>query len=523
MTLIFNPRWSRYIEKKKGETPPIQFNKKIEKFSCSFFRFSLSLYLCLSNIGRVLLDCNFPSMVVSIPLIPYPLISQVLHTPFPNFPSSSSLSSPKPPQILLQTPTAGRSLFSTRPLEPSTNLMTENLPIARCLLKEYIKEVCWECWLERGQERKWSIRESNDYDVTGGDSGVSGGKGNVKGKGGGKGKGKDIGGIRWFCSSECRTVWRERVGKIGREASRLGEIMIKEGKERKIPSSVEEEDLIEPERSITLEELEESWQLALIAGEEIIRLRTDVLVGGGKLKNNVKLARKLVEGLNQFDDEDMVRFLIEGFISRYLELHPSPTSPSTTSSVLISPLPTPRWNSLCSLVPSLAMYLSISTGNLSLLSNIRMYHSFLLHLPLELLEVITSYTISIILSRDLGNSFGTSEEFEGGAPPSLSSSSLLSSPSLDSTIVGRGQQVGFALYPILSFYNHSCSPNIIKKRTGTTYFFSTIPTRIVEEGEELCISYLGGEERSLSRVERRDKLREGWGFDCCCIRCENEM
>lgn len=469
-------------------------------------------------------------MVVPIPLIPYPLISQVLHTPFPILSSSSSsfkLSSPAattPPQVLLQTETAGRSLFSTRPLEPSTKLMTENLPIARCLLKEYIKEVCWECWLERGQERKWSFRESDDYDVTGGGGGVSGGKGkgNVKGKGGGKGKGKDIGGIRWFCSIECRTIWRERVGKIGREASRLGEIMIKEGKERKIHSSVEEEDLIEPERSITLEELEESWQLALIAGEEIIRLRSDVLAGGGKVKNNEKLARKLVEGLNQFDDEDMVRFLIEGFISRYLEVHPSP-SPSTPSSLLISPLPTPRWNSLCSLVPSLAMYLSISTGNLSLSSNIRMYHSFLLHLPLELLEVITPDTILIILSRDLGNSFGTWEAFEGGAPPSPSPSSLLSSPSLDSTIVGRGQQVGFALYPILSFYNHSCSPNIIKKRTATTYFFSTIPTRIVDEGEELCISYLGGEERSLSRVERRDKLREGWGFDCCCIRCENEM
>lgn len=478
----------------------------LKTFPSSFFSFSyLHLPLCI-----ILFLVEYTTMALPIPLTTYPLISQVLHTPLPilspSYSSSPSSSQTTPPYTLLQTATAGRSLFSTRSLEPSTNLMIENLPVARCLLKEYIKEVCWECWLERGQERKWSVRESDDYFTVDGYE--------IEEKLKGKGKGKDVGGIRWFCTVECRTIWRERVGRVGREVSRMGEVMIKEGKERKvsIPDEEELEDL-EPERSLTLEEVEEAWQLALIAGQEIIRLRNDTQGG----KRNEKLARKLVEGLKEFDDEDMVRFLLEGFISLYLELHPPITVPASES-LQLSPATTPCWNSLCSLVPSLAMYLTIPTGNLSLASNIRMYHSFLLHLPLEILEVVTPYTILVILSRDLGNSFGTWEEFEGGAPPPSSSPSI----DLTTTIIGRGQQVGFALYPPLSFYNHSCSPNVVKKRTGTIWNFSTIP-RMVEKGEELCISYLGGEERVLSRDERRKKLQEGWGFECCCTRCESEM
>jgi SET and MYND domain-containing protein len=43
---------------------------------------------------------------------------------------------------------------------------------------------------------------------------------------------------------------------------------------------------------------------------------------------------------------------------------------------------------------------------------------------------------------------------------------------------------------------------------------------VVGVGEELCISYLSGEERGMGRVKRRERLRATWGFECGCGRCE---
>lgn len=44
----------------------------------------------------------------------------------------------------------------------------------------------------------------------------------------------------------------------------------------------------------------------------------------------------------------------------------------------------------------------------------------------------------------------------------------------------------------------------------------------MEKGEELCISYMGGDEVELDLRERRKRLSETWVFECGCIRCEME-
>lgn len=82
------------------------------------------------------------------------------------------------------------------------------------------------------------------------------------------------------------------------------------------------------------------------------------------------------------------------------------------------------------------------------------------------------------------------------------------------------EYLGYAVYPEASYFNHSCSPNIVKQRNGSIWEFRA--SRSISDGEECCITYLSGDERTLSAQERRARLTEIWGFECMCQRCKNE-
>ncbi|WPG97787.1 Hypothetical protein R9X50_00056800 [Acrodontium crateriforme] len=82
------------------------------------------------------------------------------------------------------------------------------------------------------------------------------------------------------------------------------------------------------------------------------------------------------------------------------------------------------------------------------------------------------------------------------------------------------EYMGYSLYPAASYFNHSCSPNIVKKRVGREWEFSS--ARDIEVGEECCITYLGGDEKDLTVDERRTRLSDVWGFKCMCTRCSTE-
>lgn len=77
--------------------------------------------------------------------------------------------------------------------------------------------------------------------------------------------------------------------------------------------------------------------------------------------------------------------------------------------------------------------------------------------------------------------------------------------------------LGYGLWPAASYWNHSCAPNVRKRREGREWVFWA--ARDVECGEELCISYLGGDEGGMEAGARIGQLREWWGFDCECGRC----
>nr|POE59271.1 putative protein lysine methyltransferase set6 [Quercus suber] len=83
------------------------------------------------------------------------------------------------------------------------------------------------------------------------------------------------------------------------------------------------------------------------------------------------------------------------------------------------------------------------------------------------------------------------------------------------------EYMGYAIYPSASYFNHSCEPNIKKRRVGNRWEFSA--ARDVPQGEQCCISYLGGDEKDLDLASRRARLENVWAFRCMCIRCVAEQ
>ena len=82
------------------------------------------------------------------------------------------------------------------------------------------------------------------------------------------------------------------------------------------------------------------------------------------------------------------------------------------------------------------------------------------------------------------------------------------------------EYMGYALYPEASYFNHSCTPNIAKKRDRN--FWEFYGSRDIGVGEECCITYFGGDEEEMAVGVRRLRAREHWGFECMCARCVEE-
>jgi SET and MYND domain-containing protein len=116
---------------------------------------------------------------------------------------------------------------------------------------------------------------------------------------------------------------------------------------------------------------------------------------------------------------------------------------------------------------------------------------------MEMLPSVTASVCRQTVARDSNNSFGIRSLEDDGC-----------------------EYFGWGVWPEASFFNHSCQPNVGKRRVGREWQFWA--ARDIECGEELLISYLGGDEEDLDHVGRRDRLRV-WGFDCSCSRCAESV
>ncbi|KAI0819634.1 SET domain-containing protein [Trametes gibbosa] len=114
----------------------------------------------------------------------------------------------------------------------------------------------------------------------------------------------------------------------------------------------------------------------------------------------------------------------------------------------------------------------------------------------NLADLVTIANVRTILGVDPGNAFGIWEV----------------------PLMEESECLGFALYPVASFFNHHCAANVRKERDGRRLRFVT--TCAVEAGEELCISY--GHAENMDLAMRQKELLEGWYFECRCSRCISE-
>ena len=119
-------------------------------------------------------------------------------------------------------------------------------------------------------------------------------------------------------------------------------------------------------------------------------------------------------------------------------------------------------------------------------------------LPLTILPSCTADVCRILASCGSHNAFG-----------------------IRSGSVDGEEYMGYGVWPSASYFNHSCSdPNIVKQRNGGVWEFRA--ARDIEEGDQCCITYLGGDEKDLTVWERRARLYEVWDFECMCERCVHE-
>lgn len=79
----------------------------------------------------------------------------------------------------------------------------------------------------------------------------------------------------------------------------------------------------------------------------------------------------------------------------------------------------------------------------------------------------------------------------------------------------HGELDRILIYDILSYVNHSCSPNLINSIKGNVITCTT--SQRIHRGEQMFISYRLFEKET--RLRRQHELSH-WNFVCQCVRCE---
>lgn len=283
-----------------------------------------------------------------------------------------------------------------------------------------------------------------------------------------------------FCSEVCQATWTEQDARDnGIQAAALSAVegLGKRGKDG--DEYAEVPDAARPTES----EIEAAWTQAEEVATRIRNART--------CEHASKADRKAVaQALAKAPLRDILSFLLSG--------------------VLCAALEPEMWEGVLDLVDVETPYRLPH----ALQFHITSYYHLLACCPVALLPNIKADNLRTLARKGAHNVFNIwSQDLLTSTSTSTSTSTT------DSTATGS-ECLGYALWPSASYFNHSCAPNVHKQRNGRTWKFWAQEN--VEPGQELCITYLGGDEKEMSRGERVEKLRGNWGFECACLRCKEE-
>lgn len=275
-----------------------------------------------------------------------------------------------------------------------------------------------------------------------------------------------------FCSVVCRDVWMLEIPQDQSVARDEIQKLLKRRRNRKVKDevavSVREIGIGE-----TVVGAELHWEKTERMAEEIRGARSSI----SPTKKQKKAVQAAQDDFIEFlEDPYVVWYMFEGLIHPIAHLD--------------------NYHAMQQLVADDCPYKQVGDLNRST----QAYLMLLAVVPMTLLPYITQAAIYSLQSHSSHNVFGLRSLDEGGEDGDAGSECF-----------------GYGLWPIASYWNHSCGPNVQKMREGKTWKFWA--SRNIVEGEELCISYLGGDERSIELEERRAKLKSTWGFDCACSKC----
>jgi SET and MYND domain-containing protein len=279
-----------------------------------------------------------------------------------------------------------------------------------------------------------------------------------------------------FCNEECQRAWREKNGELGVQAWEAVENLVR--RRTKEDDDMVDANLPRPKPK----EIRKAWADVATQAKFIRVARgaqepvpgTD-WVARTNDSDPVTVTRQhkkaLQKAIMDRISPDVMSFCVSGLVWR----HQNPE----------------EWGRVLALASDDTPYHSID----DLHAFVRTYLHLLAVLPLPLLPLVTPENLLLLSSRDSHNSFGIRSLEDDGS-----------------------EFFGYGCWPSASYFNHSCGPNVEKVRVGRVWEFRAGDD--IEEGEELCITYLSGEERRLSRGKRMETLKKNWGFECMCDRCE---
>ncbi|KAK0342563.1 Histone-lysine N-methyltransferase set-6 [Friedmanniomyces endolithicus] len=258
-----------------------------------------------------------------------------------------------------------------------------------------------------------------------------------------------------FCSASCRQGWVDYTGEQGRSAWRdLYHLIHMKNKGGKGSSGISLTD-----HRPGIEEIDRRWEKAQRGADEYVRTRSDTSNALGDT------GRKQAKGaLASSIDPDILGYLLSGILHH--DQQPD------------------RWREA---VMTLAMHDEPYSTTHDLEAHCNSFVQLCSIMPVSLLRSCTIEVCRALAAASSHNAFGIRSGGEDGE-----------------------EYMGYGVYPSASYFNHSCHPNVAKQRVGNVWRFWV--TEDVRQGDELCISYLGGYEKDLNVRQRRGHLQEVWGF-----------
>ena len=377
--------------------------------------------------------------------------------------------------VLQSTPSAGRAVFARRDIDPGTHILstTEGTeqsysPTAHVILRPYRREVCAQCFAyDRGRE--WKCRLA--------DAGVV------------------------FCTIECQQRWERRHESLGLAAHLAVERTIKKQLKRK--KVAQDKAPIASSDDLPSFAFDPLWHASGLVGERIVAARTTEKPSKSDL-------RCLREAESTPADPDILAYILSGVLEAHRRSAQSGATIIKDTDEQVDRSSVSGRDVVSELFPdlmALAGDSSVYAGNYPLLDWMHAYKVLLAVLPIPLLSFLQPILCHELASRASHNAFSIRPAGKSDGEQS-------------------GEFLGWGVWPEASFFNHSCRPNVRKERVARIWTFTVsedIDGDAVREGQELCITYLGGDENDLSVVERRKKLKDEWGFDCQCQKCVEEL